>query len=194
MPRIDNRQFYLAALKKHGINSCGLNWSSDAHQSIRFERILSLLVHNNFSNETIVDAGCGFGDFYHYLQANSLHVKRYIGIDSLKEMCEIAVQKTACEIIHADITTEQLPLADYYICSGALNILTAFETQLFIRNCFESSRKGFIFNALYGEKESKTYNYINIETINTLAKSLHVKDVELQEGYLEHDITVGFFK
>lgn len=194
MPRINNEKFYSASLKKYGITPCGLNWSSPNHQSIRFEKILSLLKKNGCSNDTLIDAGCGFGDFYHYLQANSLHVKHYIGIDSLKEMCEIAIQKTACEIIHADITKERLPVADYYICSGALNILTAFETQLFIRNCFESSKKGFVFNALYGEKESKTYNYINIDTINTLAQSLHVKDVQLQEAYLEHDITVGFFK
>lgn len=193
MPRIDNRQFYLAALKKHGISSYGLNWSSDAHQSIRFEKILTLL--GDVLDDCIIgDAGCGFGDFYHYIQSSSLHVKQYIGIDSIKEMCEIATQKTACDIIHADITKEALPVVDYYICSGALNILTPFEMQLFVRNCFESSKKGFIFNALYGDKISKTYNYVNMDTIDTLAQSLHVKDVKLQEGYLEHDITVGFFK
>ena len=193
MPRIDNDEFYLAALKKHGICSGGLHWSSDAHQSIRFEKILTLL-GEDLQNNTLVDAGCGFGDFYSFLRRNSLHVKQYIGIDSLTEMCKIAKEKTACEILHADITKAQLPLADYYICSGALNILTPFETELFIRNCFESSKKGFVFNALYGDKKSDTYNYINMQTIQSLAKRLHVKRVEFEEGYIEHDITVGFFK
>jgi SAM-dependent methyltransferase len=193
MPRIDNRQFYLASLKKYGVCSCGLNWSSDAHQSIRFDKILTML-EDDLSQSVIVDAGCGFGDFYRFLQNNGFHIKKYIGIDALQEMCEIASQKTACEILHADITKDNLPVADYYICSGALNILTPFETQLFIRNCFESCKKGFVFNALFGDKESKNYNYININTLQTLAKALHVKHIRLQEGYIEHDITVGFFK
>jgi SAM-dependent methyltransferase len=184
MPRIDNRQFYLASLKKYGVCSCGLNWSSDAHQSIRFDKILTML-EEDLSQSVIVDAGCGFGDFYRFLQNNGFHVKKYIGIDALQEMCEI---------LHADITKDNLPVADYYICSGALNILTPFETQLFIRNCFESCKKGFVFNALFGDKESKNYNYININTLQTLAKALHVKHIRLQEGYIKHDITVGFFK
>jgi len=193
MPRIDSEKFYMAALKKHGISSCGLNWSSDAHQTIRFDKILTLL-GEDIKNISIVDAGCGFGDFYMYLQDNNLHVEKYTGIDSLKKMCTIAKKKTGCDIIHADITTSQLPSADYYICSGALNVLTAFETHLFIQNCFTSSKKGFIFNALFGNKESDTYNYINMAGIQELAKILHVKKISFIEGYLEHDITVGFFK
>lgn len=193
MPRIDNEKFYLASLKKYGATSHGLNWSSDVHQSIRFEKIVALL--SDVLHESVIgDAGCGFGDFYHYLAANGLHVKKYIGIDSLKEMCEIATQKTACEIICTDITKNTLPLVNYYICSGALNILTPFETQLFIRNCYQTSTKGFIFNALYGNKKSEVYNYIDMRTIQSLAKSLHVKSIRFIEGYIEHDITVGFFK
>lgn len=194
MPRIDNEQFYLNALKKHGISSCGLNWSSDAHQYIRFEKILELLLQNQFNEETLVDAGCGFGDFYRFLQNNDITPKQYKGIDTLKEMCEIAQNNTQCEIIHADITTAQLPLADYYICSGALNILTPFESELFIRNCFYASKKGFIFNVLYGNKQSKIYNYLTKESIESLAERLHVREIQLKEDYLENDITVGFLK
>ena len=193
MPRIDSEKFYISALKKHGITSCGLNWSSDAHQYIRFEKILELM-QENLDDITIADAGCGFGDFYTYLQDSNIRIKKYIGIDSLEAMCNIAAKKTECDILHADITKASLPLSDYYICSGALNILTPFETELFIRNCFESSNKGFIFNALYGEKESRIYNYINMHTLKSLAKSFHVKRISFTDGYLDNDITVGFFK
>ncbi len=193
MPRIDNEKFYISALKKHGISSCGLNWSSDAHQYIRFEKILGLL-GDNLEDISIADAGCGFGDFYIYLQDSDIRIKKYIGIDSLKKMCAITEKRTGCEVIHADITKMQLPAADYYICSGALNILTSFESELFIQNCFESSNKGFIFNALYGDKESEVYNYINLSTIQALAKRLHVKHISLIDDYLDNDITVGFFK
>jgi len=193
MPRIDSEKFYKAALKKYGATSYGLHWASDAHQSIRFDKILTLL-QKPLEKSTIADAGCGFGDFYLFLQNNGFHVNKYIGIDSLQEMCEITRQKTACEILHADITKAGLPLADYYVCSGALNILTPFETELFIRNCYQSSSKGFVFNVLYGDKESDIYNYITMDTIQSLAKRLHIKSISFIEGYIEHDITVGFFK
>ncbi|UCN00464.1 class I SAM-dependent methyltransferase [Sulfurimonas sp. SWIR-19] len=193
MPRIDSEKFYKAALKQYGATAYGLHWASDAHQSLRFEKILTFL-DEDLRNNTLVDAGCGFGDFYSFLHTNGLHVNKYIGIDSLKEMCDIAREKTECEIIRADITKVRLPVADYYICSGALNILTPFETELFIRNCFSSCTKGFVFNALYGDKKSDTYNYITMQTIQSLAKRLHVKRIKFEEGYIKHDITVGFFK
>lgn len=193
MPRVDNEKFYISALKKHGISSSGLNWLSDAHQYIRFEKILEL-IQEDLQEISIADAGCGFGDFYIYLQNKNICIKKYLGIDSLALMCDISANRTACDTFHADIIKDDLPLSDYYICSGALNILTPFETELFIQNCFQSSKKGFIFNALYGEKESEIYNYITMHTIKSLAKRLHVKRVSMIDDYLKHDITVGFFK
>ena len=109
-------------------------------------------------------------------------------------MCKIAQKATKQKIVQIDILKEELPFYDYYICSGALNILTSFETHLFMRNCFKSAKKAFIFNVLYGEKQSETYNYLCKESIEKIAKSLGVKEVVFQEGYLQGDITVAFFR
>jgi SAM-dependent methyltransferase len=191
MPRIDSEKFYISALKKHGISSRGLNWFSDTNQSLRFSKILELL-DEEMESAIIADAGCGFGDFYFYLQANSIFPKKYIGIDSLSEMCTIAKTKTNSTILNLDITKEVLPVADYYICSGALNVLTEFETHLFIQNCYKASKKAFVFNALFGDYTSETYNYLTKEKINQIAKNLRVKEVTFLEGYIDHDITVRF--
>ena len=83
---------------------------------------------------------------------------------------------------------------DYYLCSGALNILTPFETYQFIANCYKASKKGFVFNALFGEKKSATYNYMNKKQIQEIATNLHVKKIAYKEDYLDNDISVGFFK
>ncbi len=109
-------------------------------------------------------------------------------------MVELASSNTEVEILHLDICKESVPIKDYYICSGALNILTYFETHLFIQNCYNSSRKAFIFNTLYGSKESETYNYLGKDFIESIAKKLNVKKVIYKEGYLENDITVMFLK
>lgn len=193
MPRIDSEKFYNNALKKHGISSQGLNWNSQKNQVLRFDAIVQLLPKELHSFK-IIDAGCGFGDFYLYLQNKGKKPKEYIGIDSLKTMQEIASRQTKQKILLLDITKEQIPNADYYICSGALNILTSFETQLFIQNCYNSSKYGFIFNVLHGESESQTYNYLSTKSINALAKSLGVKQWRHIDSYLQNDITLGFFK
>ena len=190
MPRIDTAQFYAAAFHKHGKSPRGLHWHSQEYQSLRFETILSLLP-SDISSLSIGDAGCGFGDFYTFLHKKP---KKYIGIDSLKNMQEIAQTQTKSTIILADITQEQIPTMDYYICSGALNILTPFESHQFIANCYKSSIKGFIFNALHGDKESKTYNYLTKKSIETIANDLKVAKIVYKEGYLPLDITVGFYK
>ena len=193
MPRIDTDKFYTSAILKHGTTAQGVNWASKKNQNLRFKEILSLLP-DDLSSFTLADAGCGFGDFYTYLHKKKQLPKHYIGLDYHLDMCSIAEQKTAQEIINADICRDTLPICDYYICSGALNVLTEFETHLFIQNCYNSSKKAFIFNALHGDKASETYNYLSKEEISTIAKRLKVSKVVHKEGYLENDITIMFFR
>jgi len=193
MPRIDNEKFYTSAIELYGTSAKGVNWHSKRTQELRFDIILTLLP-KNLQNHTIVDAGCGFGDLYLYMLKKKKEPKEYIGIDTLVDMYSIASEKTGKEIIIADITKDKLPCADYYICSGAMNVLNEFETHLFIQNCFSTCREGFVFNILYGESESETYNYLTKDEILNIANSLHVERVEFKEDYLSNDITVGFFK
>ncbi len=193
MPRIDNEKFYKSAIELYGVSAKGVNWHSKYSQNIRFDAILEMLPIK-LQEYSIADAGCGFGDFYIYTQKKKKFAQEYIGIDSLLDMYSIASERTGCEIIIADICKDDLPSASYYICSGAMNVLNIFETHLFIRNCYEASEIGFIFNILHGTKESETYNYLTTNQIQKIAADLKVKNVTIKEGYLEDDITVGFFK
>lgn len=152
------------------------------------------LLPDDLSTCSIVDAGCGFGDFYNYLVKKQNLPQKYIGLDYLDEMCSIAEEKTAQEILHVDACKDTIPKADYFICSGALNTLSMFDTYLFIQNCYSTCSYGFIFNILYGDKKSDTYNYMNLKQIQKIAQDLGVKEVILKENYLENDITIGFFK
>ena len=193
MPKVDTRKFYLSAIQKYGVTPRGVQWNSREHQEIRFDVILSLLP-KDLSSSTLVDAGCGFGDLYCYLQKKERLVQKYIGIDMLEEMQSIAQKRTKETILLANICTDPLPSAEYYLCSGALNILTQFESYQFIHNAYKSATKGLIFNLLYGDKESQTYNYFTKEQIESLAQELKVQKLCFKDAYLEHDLTVGFFK
>ena len=193
MPLIDDVTFYSSAIQKHGITAKGVNWASKENQLLRFKIILDFLP-KDLTKFTIVDAGCGFGDFYNYLLKKKRVPKKYIGIDSLLDMHSIASNATGQEIIHADICKDKLPTADYYVCSGALNVLTPFESYQFIQNCYASSRRGFIFNALYGDKESETYNYIKPSQIKNMLDAMNVTTKREEKDYIENDITLGFYR
>jgi len=194
MPRVDTKTFYKASLQKYAQTPKGVQWNSLASQQIRFEALVHLLP-DDLSPYTLVDAGCGFGDFYTFLQTRNKLPKKYIGIDCLDFMCSIASRNTQQTIIHEDILhPKQLPVADFYICSGALNTLSKFESYLFIQNCYQHAREGVVFNTLYGTKKSQTYNYLHTQDIENLQQTLQVDTVQIYEGYIDNDITLGFFK
>lgn len=186
MSRIDNEEFYSAAIKKHGDSSRGVHWNSVYSQEKRFEVLLSFIADEGFS---IVDAGCGFGDLYTYLQKKEIVFSDYVGLDLSPKMVEIAKEKTGCKIFECDICRDLLPQADYYVCSGAMNILSRFDTYLFIRNCYEACTKGFVFNLLMGEDDSLVYNHFYPEELQSLFDELEAK-VVVKKGYLRHDFTV----
>jgi SAM-dependent methyltransferase len=193
LARIDNETFYAASYKRYGISAKGVHWSSKRSQQKRFEVLLGMLPPD-LHNYDIADAGCGFGDLYLFLRTHAKAPKSYLGIDVVANMCAITQERTACQALCADICRDTLPNADFYVCSGALNILTEFESLLFLRNCFMACRVGFVFNVLHGTKESKTYNYMMREKIEQVAKEIGVTKVRFQEGYLPHDISVFFEK
>lgn len=186
MSRIDNEEFYSAAIKKHGDSFKGVHWNSVYSQEKRFEVLLSCIADEGFS---IVDAGCGFGDFYTYLQKKEIVFSDYVGLDLSPSMVEIAKEKTGCKILECDICRDLLPQADYYVCSGAMNILSRFDTYLFIRNCYEACTKGFVFNLLMGEDDSLVYNHFYPEELQGLFDELGAKII-VKKGYLKHDFTV----
>ncbi|MDX9814345.1 MAG: class I SAM-dependent methyltransferase [Sulfurimonas sp.] len=190
MPKVNNHHFYSSAIKKYGTTPKGVNWISAKTQKLRFKAIAKFLP-KDLDSFSVVDAGCGFGDFYTFLKTKP---KNYIGLDIHEDMCAIASNQTGEVVLQKDICKDLLPMGDFYICSGAMNVLTSFETHLFIQNCFKSSKIAFIFNILYGSKESQTYNYMSKDEVLSIAKELKVRDVGFNEGYLEDDITVVFYK
>jgi len=187
MSRIDNQKYYNEVVTRHGVSAQGVHWNSQATQYKRFEVLLSMLDMNEYSS--VVDVGCGFADLYLYIQENEMPFSTYIGLEVMESMVVEARNRVECEIRVADVLSDALPKADYYICSGAMNILTRDETYLFIKRCLEASDKGFVFNMLEGEDESMVYNYFKPKEIEMFAKELGVS-YTMKKGYLSRDFTV----
>ncbi|QIK39006.1 methyltransferase domain-containing protein [Caldichromatium japonicum] len=194
MPRVDTKLFYGCAFEVHGETPRGVQWNSVDNQEVRF-RVLREFLSPDLSGLTLVDAGCGFGDLYLYLTRQGEVVGRYIGIDVMAPMVEAARRRTGCEILLCDILDEssELPPADVYLCSGAMNTFTRKETRCFIERCLDASRLGFVFNLLKGWNTSTIYNLYLPREIRALARELGV-DCEIREGYLATDFSAAFWK
>ena len=190
MPRIDQANFYLKALSRYGIGPKALHWLSKERQYRRFEVLLEALP-KDLSFATIVDAGCGFGDLYLFLQERGIRVGRYIGIEQLERFVDIARSKTGCEIYPLDILRDPLPKAHYYLCSGALNTLTPFESHLFIKRMLDSATKGVAFNLLYAKKQSDIYNYFDDDRLEAMLDALGACIYFKRAGYIPNDLTLG---
>jgi SAM-dependent methyltransferase len=187
MARINQKEFYQNNYDTHGISAQGVAWDNVQTQKKRFSAIVSCL--GDVRQDVLVDAGCGFGDFYLYLKEKEILLKNYIGLDLCEPMVEEAKVRTECKILQKDILHQSIPMADWYVASGSMNLLTKMETRIFIQRCFEKSRKGFIFNLLEGREREGVYSYWNPHDMLVLCRTFTDK-VTIKEGYMEGDFTV----
>lgn len=189
MAVFNNTQFYRNSILKHGISPKGVHWQSRTTQEKRFEILLEF-IKDKISTSSIVDAGCGFGDFIKYFSSRNLYPKSYLGIDKEDFFIEIASSiYPNANFKQIDILKGQLPKADYYICSGAMNLLDLEEMKIFIINCLNSSNKGLAFNFLI----AKTFNDVKKEEILEFCKSLKTR-IKIQKNYLKNDFSIFLAK
>lgn len=180
-----NNSFYKRSYKKYGVTAKGVHWKSTYTQYRRFE-ILTHFIKNQIHLSSIVDAGCGFAEYYNYLNSNNLKVAEYIGIDCEKIMTDISSKRFPYIFFETkDILNDELPNADYYICSGAMNTFKEKDIFTFISKCFLASKKGFIFNFLKDDRLC-TVDYIKV--IN-FCKNLS-KNIEFRDDYLPNDFSI----
>jgi SAM-dependent methyltransferase len=189
MPRISVHDFYDYVLNCYGETAEGLHYNSAGSQQTRF-RVLREMLPENLHGLSMVDLGCGFGDFLLYLREHGDEIGRYVGIDLHERMVEVARARTGAEILHGDVLADPLPEADWYVCSGALNNLTQDETRTAIERCFGAARRGFVFNVLHGDDRSGTFNYRKPEEVEAWAADLGA-EVKIVDDYMYRDFTAA---
>jgi 2-polyprenyl-3-methyl-5-hydroxy-6-metoxy-1,4-benzoquinol methylase len=185
MAQEDNNKFYKKSIQRYGISAQGVQWNSEFSQYKRFE-VLTDFIKNSIKESSIIDAGCGFGEYYNYLFDNDLKPKLYLGIDCEEQMISLASKRflnTSFKI--QNILKDELDKADYYICSGAMNILEEKEVFLFIEKCFSASIKAFIFNFLKNDSLSKVSKNQVINYCSILCPNMEIK-----EDYLSNDFSI----
>jgi SAM-dependent methyltransferase len=89
--RADAQERYRDRWRQHGYHPSTLGWNKDC-QWVRFEAALEGLREEDFGS--VLDVGCGFGDFLLYLRARGWKGK-YVGVDLVPEFVAEAAARHA---------------------------------------------------------------------------------------------------
>lgn len=185
MEKIDNYKFYKKSYDEYGISAKGLHWDSKFTQFKRFE-ILTSFIKNDISNSSLIDVGCGYGDYLTYLNEQNLLPDVYLGIDCERFILDITSKKFNKNLfIKCNILKNEIPKADYLVCSGAFNIFNQIEFLDAIENCFNASEKGFAFNFL----SPQSIHNLSLEIIYGFCKKL-TNNVFIENDYIPNDCTI----
>ena len=116
-------ELYKNLYSKYGNSPASVKARNTVQQSLRFKYLLECLSIKN--NESVIDIGCGLGDFSKYLRKNKIKCK-YLGVDFLEEFIDVAKKKNKSDsnskFTKLDIHKQKFPKNyDWLILSGLFN-------------------------------------------------------------------------
>jgi len=193
-----NVAFYSGLIEKHGECFKALNWGSLESQQLRFSILAQA---GNLNGKTILDVGCGMGDFYRWLSDNKINVN-YTGIDITPKMVEIARKRFPQASIRVenilDLPCRHEPRYDYVFCSGLFyfnrsNPLDFMEKM--ITRLFDESNECLAFNSLSSWSARKDAKEFHADPLTTLefCKTLSARIV-FRHDYHSGDFTIYLYK
>lgn len=187
---------YEKKLDEYGIDPRAMGWRDKQQQYMRFA-ILSQI--GNLNNHSVLDIGCGFGDFFDFLTQKKIKIE-YTGYDISSKLIRIAKRKYPRGTFKVkDISVENPHKKfDYVISSGIFNYKLSdnkdFLKQM-LRKSFEFCNMGVAFNMIssYVDYQDKHLYYFSPEEIFTFAKSL-TKRTLLRHDYMPYEFTIYLYK
>ncbi len=118
-----------------------------------FELFLTVceLTDSPIEVSSVLDVGCGTGDFAYFLKRHG--VKQYIGIDIVPRVIEKAKLKyPEFDFISGDFLGLDLPKFDFVFASGALTTDLASDNyemlKIWLNKMWKTAKKGIVFNCL----------------------------------------------
>jgi len=189
--------YYDEKVKEHGAVSRGVDWNGEESQYLRFDVLSN--VFKEKSDFSVLDYGCGYGEFLNYLNKNHYKNISYTGFDLSNEMITQAKLK-----FPKNCFTNKTPYNntyDYTILSGTLHVKLKNDNDTWKNHIIKTldhlnqiSKKGFAFNLLtsYSDVEyMKDYlYYASPEEIFKYCKENFSKNVLLDHSYNLYEFAV----
>ncbi len=184
------------SLTRHGYHPNALYWSSREIQEIRFEVLAGIGITVGGS---VLDVGCGFGDFKDWFEKQGRELD-YTGIDLSPDLlAEARKRHPDAAFMEGDLFDMGFRQAsfDWVVLSGALNEQLHDDSAyafLVIGQMYRLCRKGMAFNMLDAR-------YLVAHDLHSQDPA-HVLDVcrqlcpdcELHDDYLKNDFTIHMKK
>ncbi len=143
--------FYNFHLKKFGDRPEALRWTPQG-QLKRYHTLVDIAPAAELNNSTVLDYGCGTGDFYKFLKRRGINVK-YSGVDINESFINLAKNKyPECifRVMSAD-DDDLVGFYDYIFICGVFNLRVPGvqdDLQNTLVTLFKHCNKGLALNAL----------------------------------------------
>ena len=195
----DVAAYYASKLEAHGPTAQGVDWNgTDSHEQ-RHRQFLRLL--DGRPNASIIDLGCGFGDFLRFLRAVD-HRGRFTGYDIAPSMIARARE------LHGEgddhqwrVGAEPTEIAEFAVASGIFNVKGDVTNEIwtnYVKRIIDilarAGERGFAFNALSlsSETDRRRPNLYYADPTGMLAHCLsrYGRSVALMQDYGLYEFTI----
>jgi SAM-dependent methyltransferase len=189
-------EYYTACVREHGETARGVDWSSEASQALRFDKLLELV--RGETGFSLLDWGCGYAALLDHLRARGLDC-RYTGFDLSEEM----VARARARHPEARFTDREEELAphDFVVASGVFNVKLAVpeeEWRAYVLGVLTAidgrAERGFAFNMLslysHPEKRRRSLYYADPREVFDHCKRRFSPRVALLHDYPLFEFTV----
>jgi len=196
-PDLATVAWYEDKVRRYGYDHRGLGYRSRSAQEKRFEALAAL---GDFDGHSLLDVGCGFGDFLVYLRDHGIE-PRYTGIDICEPMVERCRERFAGHEARFDVADvlayEPHGQFDYVIASGIFG-LDSPEVRARIwptlTRMFSWARVGLAVNFLSRRSPAQADGRVYLEPTELLAMGFELTpSARLDHTYLPNDFTLYLY-
>jgi ubiquinone/menaquinone biosynthesis C-methylase UbiE len=179
-------QRYDARLAEHGAQFAALASGTEERRSIRFRVLTEVGIT---PGDSVLDLGCGFGDFAAFLDAQRIEVD-YAGYDINPRLIEEARRRhPSRQFAVRDVLEDEFPQFDFIVSSSCFNLrMLEDDNYQFVERiltvCHSHARKGVSIDFLssYVDFPSAEGFHYQPERVFAIAKRL-TKRVTLRHDY-----------
>ncbi len=195
------KSYYRQKLNEFEGSARGMDWKDIQSQHLRFEIISKYI--DFLDIPTILDVGCGNGEFKSFTQAKRLDCS-YTGIDIVPEMVDLTNQRfgdnTAVLSEIDDIGSNEY---DFVIASGTFNAKLGVDKNTWhtfffenITQMFRACKKAIVFNCM-SHRVDYTYDrlfYLSEKEVSDFVFEFLSRRYIVDHSYPLFEMTVAIFK
>lgn len=197
-PDNETVRWYADKVRRYGYDHRGLGFRNRSSQDKRFEALLSL---GELDGRSVLDVGCGFGDFLAFLDQRGIRA-RYTGLDVCAPMiqrCRERFEGRDAEFAVADVLEfdpgEQF---DFVVASGIFGLDATGARERIrptIARMFGWSRTGMAANFLSTRSPAPAEGRVYVDPCDALAMGFELTpSARIDHTYLPNDFTLHLFK